>query len=102
MRVPPARQGLSGMTLRRLLFALGAFLVGVNVLSALWDIRNERAVVERNALRDFNNLTALLADQTARALESVDLLLRAAANDISQTGVGESEARTLRLRDRIS
>ena len=46
-------------------------------------------VVERNRLRDFNNLTALLADQTARSLESIDLLLRAAANDISATGVGD-------------
>jgi PAS domain S-box-containing protein len=90
------------MTLRRLLFALGAVLVGINVLSALWDIRNERAVVERNALRDFNNITALLADQTARALESTDLLLRGAANDISESGVGDPATRALRFRDRIS
>jgi PAS domain S-box-containing protein len=102
MRLPSATRGLSGMTLRRMLFALGAVLVGINVLSAIWDIRNERAVVERNALRDFNNLTALLADQTARALESVDLLLHAAAGDISTAGVGPPEARALRFKDRIS
>ena len=90
------------MTQRSALFVFGALLVGINVLSAIWDIRNERALVERNALRDFNNLTALLADQTARALESADLLLRTAANDISAAGIGEHAARSQRLRDRIS
>jgi PAS domain S-box-containing protein len=102
MRLPSAARGLSGMTLRRMLFALGAVLVGINILSAIWDIRNERAVVERNALRDFSNLTALLADQTARSLESVDLLLHAAAGDISTAGVGPPAARALRFKDRIS
>jgi signal transduction histidine kinase len=90
------------MTLRRLLFALGALLVAINVASALWDIRNERVGVERNALRDFNNLSALLANQTARSLESADLVLRAAVNDIRATGVGDPAWRTVRLRDRIS
>ncbi len=86
----------------RLLFALAALLVGINVLSAIWDIRNERRLVERNALRDFNNLAGLLADQTARALESVDLLLRAATSDVSASGVGAPSARAQRLKDRIS
>jgi PAS domain S-box-containing protein len=90
------------MTLRRLLFAFGALLVVINILSALWDIRNDRDSVERNALRDFNNLTALLADQTARSLESVDLLLHGAATDISRFGIGEPAVRALRLKDRIS
>src|SRR6185312_1642247 len=63
---------------------------------------NERRVVEREALRDFNNLAGLLANQTARSLESVDLLLREGAGDISRGGVGPAESRTLRLRDRIS
>jgi PAS domain S-box-containing protein len=90
------------MTLRRLLFAFAAVLVGVNVLSAIWDIRNERVLVEHNTLRDFNNLTALLADQTARSMESADVLLRGAAHDISTAGVGEPAARALRLKDRIS
>ncbi len=90
------------MTQRGALFVFGALLVGINVLSAIWDIRNERTLVERNALRDFNNLTALLADQTARSLESIDLVLREAANDISAKGAGEPAARAARLKDRIS
>jgi PAS domain S-box-containing protein len=90
------------MTLRTALFVFGALLVGINVLSAAWDIRNERVLVERNALRNFNNLTALLADQTARSLESADLLLRAAVNNISANGIGDPAARALRLKDRIS
>ncbi len=102
MQAPRAARGLSGMTLRRMLFALGAVLIGINVLSAVWDIRNQRALVERNALRDFNNLTSLLADQTARALESTDVLLRGAANDISTAGLGDAAVRAARLKDRIS
>ncbi|HEX4779674.1 MAG TPA: cache domain-containing protein, partial [Usitatibacter sp.] len=102
MRRATARQGLSGMTMRRMLLALAVLLVAINVLSALWDVRNDRDLVERNALRDFNNLTALLADQTARSLESVDVLLSAAAGDISTAGVGEPSGRALRLKDRIS
>lgn len=91
---------MSGMTLRGPLFAFAAVLVGINVLSAVWDIRNERTLVERNALRDFNNLTALLADQTARSMESADVLLRGAAHDISTAGLGEPAARAIRLKDR--
>src|SRR5438067_13494555 len=102
MRMAPAPQALSGMNPRKALFVFAALLVGINVLSAIWDIRNERRLVERNALRDFKNLTALLADQTARALEGTDLLLRAAATDISTAGIGDRVARTQRLKDRIS
>jgi signal transduction histidine kinase len=102
MTPAPATRGLTGMTLRRLLFAVGLVLVAVNVLSALWDIRNERDLVERNTLRDFRNLTSLLADQSARALESIDLVLRDATKDMSAQGVGEPAARALRMKDRIS
>src|SRR5438477_13036235 len=102
MRMAPAPQAPSGMNPRKALFVFAALLVGINVLSAIWDIRNERTLVERNALRDFSNLTALLTDQTARALEGTDLLLRAAANDISRTSIGDHAARTQRLKDRIS
>jgi signal transduction histidine kinase len=90
------------MTPRRALFAFGAVLVSINVLSAIWDIRNGRAMTERNALRDFNNLTAILADQTARALEAADVLVRAAANNISATGFGDPQARVQRWKDRTA
>src|SRR5258706_16424232 len=95
-------QGLNSLTLRRLLFALGALIVAVNVLSAIWDLRNSRAVVERDALRNFSNLTSLLADQTARSLESIGILLHQAALDISRDGVGDPQLRARRLADRIS
>src|SRR5262247_1845001 len=102
--MPPAlaRPTPSRITLRSVLFAFGALLVGVNVVSALWTVRTDRARVEENALRDFSNLTALLAEQTARSLESVNLLLEAAASDIRATGMGEPAAREARLMDRIS
>ncbi|HEY2628276.1 MAG TPA: ATP-binding protein [Usitatibacter sp.] len=95
-------QGLNSLTLRRLLFAVGALIIGVNLLSAIWDLRHSRAMVERNALRDFNNLSALLADQTARSLESIGIILHDAAGEISRQGVGDPQRRTERLRDRIS
>jgi signal transduction histidine kinase/ActR/RegA family two-component response regulator len=90
------------MTLRRALFVLGAVLVGVNVATAIWDLRNDRAHVERNALRNFSNLTAALAEQTSRSLESVDLLLNALANEMRRSGIGDPAARTALLRERIS
>jgi signal transduction histidine kinase/CheY-like chemotaxis protein len=95
-------QGLSSLTLRRLLFVVGALIVSVNLLSAIWDLRNSRAVVEREALRDFNNMTAVLADQTARSLESVRILLHQVSVEIARGGVGDPEFRAQRLRDRIS
>ncbi len=97
-----ARPACSRIALRRGLFAFGALLVGINVASALWSVRADRARVEQDALRNFSNLTALLAEQTAGSLGSVDLLLDAAASDMRATGMGEPAARETRLRDRIS
>ena len=97
-----ARSTPSRITLRRALFAFGALLVGINVVSALWTVRADRARVERDALRNFSNLTALLAEQTARSLESVDLLLGAVVSDIKAKGLGDLAAREARLKDRIS
>ena len=90
------------MTLRRALFVFGFVLVAVNVVTAMWDLRNQRTQVERNALRSFSNLTAVLAEQTSRSLESVDLLLTALADEIRKSGIGDPEMRTARLRDRVS
>jgi PAS domain S-box-containing protein len=102
MPEPLARPTLSRITLRGALFAFGALLVGINVVSALWTIRIDRVRVEGDALRNFSNLTALLAEQTARSLESVELLLDAAVSDMKATGIGELAAREARLKDRIS
>jgi hypothetical protein len=92
----------SRITLRGALFAFGALLVGINVLSALSDIHSERTAVEHDALRDFSNLTGLLAEQTARSLESVDQLLDAVLSDIKATGIGDPVVREAGWRDRIS
>ena len=102
MPTSPADSTRCGVTLRRGLFAVGALLVGINVLSALYDIRTERASAEDNALRDYSNLTGLLADQTARSIESIDRLLGAVASDIKERGVADPVVREARLRDRMS
>jgi len=75
------RAALSGISLTRALVALGAFLVAINVGSAIWDIRADHTRVQQRAQRDFSNLTRLLAEQTAGSLEAVDLVLRDAVRD---------------------
>jgi PAS domain S-box-containing protein len=75
------RAALSGISLTRALVALGAFMVAINVASAIWDIRADRTRVQQRAQRDFSNLTSLLAEQTAGSLEAVDLVLRDAVRD---------------------
>jgi PAS domain S-box-containing protein len=75
------RAALSGISLTRALVTLGAFMVAINVASAIWDIRADRTRVQQRAQRDFSNLTSLLAEQTAGSLEAVDLVLRDAVRD---------------------
>jgi PAS domain S-box-containing protein len=75
------RAALSAISLTRALVGLGAFLVAINVFSAIWDIRADRTRVQQRAHRDFSNLTRLLAEQTAASLEAVDVVLRDAVRD---------------------
>ncbi len=65
-----ARSPLQRITLRRALVALGFVLVAINVASAIWDIRSDRQRIETRSLRDFSNLTSLLAAQSSASLES--------------------------------
>jgi PAS domain S-box-containing protein len=70
------RSKLSGISLGRALIGVGLVLVAINVASAIWDVRKARDRTEQRALRDFSNMTRLLAEQTAASLDSVDLILR--------------------------
>jgi hypothetical protein len=90
------RSALSRIPLGRALIALGLVLVGINVGSAIWDIRSAYDRTERRALRYYANMTRLLAEQTAASMEAVDLILRDAvrtgrAGEVAdvQTRVGE-------------
>jgi len=71
------RSALSRIPLGRALIALGVVLVAINIGAAVWDVRKAHERTERRALRDFSNMTRLLAEQTAASLDSVDLILRA-------------------------
>src|SRR5688572_1970047 len=93
------RSALAGVSLTRLLIGLAILLVGINVASAIWDVRSNRALTERRAQRDFSNLTSLLAEQTAGALEAVDLILRNAQRGGSAHNVA---AAMPRLSDELS
>src|SRR3979490_1060458 len=86
------------ITLRRGLVALGGVLVGINVASAIWDVRIDRDRTESRARRDLSNISGLLAEQTAAVLEAVDLVLRDAVRDGS---AAKAAAMMLRLRDEM-
>src|SRR2546428_13898500 len=93
-----ARSAASRITLTRALVALGAVLVGINVASAIWDARTDRDRTERRARRNLSNLGGLLSEQTAAALETVDLVLRDAVRDGTTAKVA---ALAPRLRDEM-
>ena len=86
------RSALSRIPLGRALIALGLVLVGINVAAAIWDVRKAYERTERRALRDFSNMTRLLAEQTAASLDSVDLILRAVQSKTPAELVGDRAA----------
>jgi PAS domain S-box-containing protein len=98
MPTAAARSAASRITLTRALVALGVVLVGINVASAIWDVRTDRDRTELRARRDLSNLSGLLSEQTAAALEAVDLVLRDAVRDGTPAKVA---AMTPRLRDEM-
>ena len=70
------RAALSRIPLGRALIALGIVLVLINIASGVWDVRTAHERTEHRAQRDFSNVTRVLAEQTAAALEAADLVLR--------------------------
>jgi PAS domain S-box-containing protein len=98
MPTAAARSVASRITLTRALVALGVVLVGINVASAIWDARTDRDRTELRARRDLSNLSGLLSEQTAAALEAVDLVLRDTVRDGSTAKVA---AMMPRLRDEM-
>jgi len=94
----PGARAASRITLTRALVALGAVLVGINVASAIWDARTDRDRTELRARRNLSNLSGLLSEQTAAALEAVDLVLRDAVRDGTTAKVA---AMMPRLRDEM-
>jgi len=98
MPTAAARSAASRITLTRALVALGVVLVAINVASAIWDARTDRDRTELRARRNLSNLSGLLSEQTAAALETVDLVLRDAVRDGTTAKVA---AMTPRLRDEM-
>src|SRR2546425_8954112 len=98
MPTAAARSAASRITLTRALVALGVVLVGINVASAIWDARTDRDRTELRARRNLSNLSGLLSEQTAAALEAVDLVLRDTVRDGSTAKVA---AMMPRLRDEM-
>jgi signal transduction histidine kinase/CheY-like chemotaxis protein len=98
MPAPLARWAEKHITLRGVLIALGVLLVVINAGSAVWNAHVDRERTETRARRDFSNLTGLLAEQTASALEAIDLVLRDAARFGS---AAHAAAMVPRVRDEI-
>src|SRR5262245_48473962 len=92
------RAALSRIPLGRALIALGVVLVGINVCAAIWDVRKAYERTERRALRDYSNMTRLVAEQTAASLDSVDLILRA----VQSKGTAEIGSIEPKLRDELA
>src|SRR5260221_14481249 len=61
--------GLGGAVARipltRVLVGLGFLLIAINIGSAIMHVRIDRERTEQRALRDFSNVTRLLAEQAA-------------------------------------
>ena len=93
-----ARSAASRITLSGTLVVLGFVLVSINVASAIWDVRTDHDRTELRARRDLSNLSGLLSEQTAAALEAVDLVLRDAARDENAV---KAAAIAPRLRDEM-
>jgi len=96
MPIQGLRAALAGMSLTRALVGLGVLLVAINIASAVMHVRIDRERTEQRARRDVSNLSGLLSEQTASALEAVDLVLRDAVRDGTAANVA---AMTPRLRD---
>ena len=92
------RSAASRITLTRALIALGVLLVAINIGSAIWDVRIDRDRTELRARRDLSNLSGLLSEQTAAALEAVDLVLR---DGVHEGTAAKVAAMTPRLRDEM-
>jgi len=92
------RAALAGISLTRALIGLGFVLVAINISSAIMHVRIDRDQTEQRALRDASNLTRLLTEQTASALEAVDLVLRDA---LREGGARQVAASAPRLRDEL-
>ena len=98
MPTAAVRSAASRITLTRALVALGVVLVGINVASAIWDARTDRDRTELRARRNLSNLSGLLSEQTAAALEAVDLVLRVA---VRNGATAKAAAMMPRLRDEM-
>jgi PAS domain S-box-containing protein len=92
------RAALAAISLTRVLVVLGILLVAINIASAVMHVRIDRERTETRALREISNLSGVLSEQTAAALEAVDLVLRDAVRERTAARV---TAMMPRLRDEM-
>ncbi len=68
----------------RLLALIGACLVLVTILGAAFALLKLRQATEEDTQRDLSNVTLVLAEETARNIQAVDLVLREIQDHVAQ------------------
>jgi PAS domain S-box-containing protein len=74
----------------RRLFFVGSLCVAITIIAAylaVWDLRNERIADET---KDTNNLAVSLAEQTARTIQAVDLVVQETQQMVLAAGVTDA------------
>jgi hypothetical protein len=83
-RLAPRRRLLAGIAAGGWLLRLSAMLIvlaGSGVGAVIWQLREEAG---EDARRDSANLSIMLAEQTARAVQGIDIVLQAVMEDIDK------------------
>lgn len=95
----------------RAIVVLGVGLIAALVVGTLTLILNQRESDLRDARREATNLSVVLAEETSRSFQSVDLVLKSVAESVKSAGITSAEsyialmrteAMHQTLRDRIS
>src|SRR5581483_12004188 len=86
-----------GANLQRRLVAGGTLLIVLVLLSSGWDIWHDRTRLLDNAGRELDNLSRVLASQTASVFSRLDLALRDAATIAAQPEASRAEPLLRRL-----
>src|SRR4051812_439712 len=89
MRTLPTKQAVGGAS--RIIWTIGITLIVLTLLGcsiAIWNLRREALEQHRISVR---NLSVVLAEQTTRYLQVVDLVLQEIQSRVASLGVSSAE-----------
>jgi signal transduction histidine kinase len=73
------------------LLIAGLILVGITVIAAVWAIADRREEVFTSYRRELANLGIVLAEQTARSIQAIDLVLQETRKEVLATGIADPD-----------